>query len=150
MESALIWLHDEALRASHPVFRKAPGGTRAIFVWDDNYLHGLGYSLKRLIFIYETLCELPVDIIRGDTSRIISGLAPSCVFIPATNKPHIISVIDNLKRIVKTEIVSDDHFAFINEPADHTRFFRFWKHAEKTALIKNGSHDERGEECLAE
>lgn len=38
MTKSLIWLHEEALTANHPVFKAAPKDTSAIFVWDDNYL----------------------------------------------------------------------------------------------------------------
>ena len=67
MNDSLIWLHEDALCASHPVFSAAPSVCEAVFVWDDAYLQHAHYSLKRLVFLYETLCELPVTIIRGHT-----------------------------------------------------------------------------------
>ena len=55
MRNSLIWIHEDALRITHPVFKLAPNGTEALFVWDNPYFQKLDYSLKRLVFIYESL-----------------------------------------------------------------------------------------------
>jgi hypothetical protein len=141
MNQPLIWLHEEALRSTHPVFTAAPKGTKAIFIWDDEYLRQLDYSLKRLVFIYETLCELPIDILRGDTVSIIKEIAPSLLYIPATNKPHIISIVGNLKSVAKVEMIQDENFAIITKSIDLKRFFPYWNAAQKTAFQKNGGND---------
>jgi hypothetical protein len=141
MNQPLIWLHEEALRASHPVFKAAHQGTRAIFVWDDDYLQKLSYSLKRLVFVYETLCELPVDIIRGDTVSVIKEFAPSQLYIPESHKPHIVPMINRLKLITTVEIAQDDAFVQIPQTKDFKRFFKYWSLAEKTASLRNGGID---------
>jgi hypothetical protein len=137
----LIWIHEEALRVTHPAFSAAPSGTRALFVWDDNYFKALNYSLKRLIFIYETLCELPVDIIRGDTVSVIKEYSPSQLYIPESHKPHIISIINHLKTIAAVEIIKDEIFVKIPETTDFRRFFKYWGVAGKTAFLRNGGLD---------
>jgi hypothetical protein len=139
MSKPLIWLHDEALRINHPVFQAAPPLTQAIYVWDNNYFETLGYSLKRLVFIYETLCELPVDIVQGETPTIIKALAPSVIYLPATNKPHLVAVIRSLKPLTEVEVIDDKSFVEVDREIDFRRFFPFWKLAEKDALC-----DERG------
>jgi hypothetical protein len=141
MNQPLIWLHEEALRTAHPVFNAAPQGTRAIFVWDDDYLQKLGYSLKRLVFVYETLCELPVDIIRGDTVSVIKELGPSQLYIPESHKPHISSIINSLKLITTVESIKDEEFIKIPDTTDFKRFFKYWSLAEKTASLRNGAID---------
>ncbi len=141
MNQPLIWLHEEALRTGHPVFTAAPDGTKAIFIWDDVYLRQLNYSLKRLVFIYETLCELPIDILRGDTVRIIKEIAPSILYIPETNKPHLISIVGNLRSVAKVEMIPDETFVTITKSSDLKRFFPFWNEAQKTAFQKNGGID---------
>lgn len=141
MTKPLIWLHEEALRTSHPVFKAAPQGTRALFVWDDDYLQNLGYSLKRLVFIYETLCELPVDIIRGDTLSSVKELAPTRIFIPGSDKPHIVSMTNVLKTITTVEIIKDEELVQLPATMDLRRFFKYWSLAEKTAFLKNGGND---------
>lgn len=141
MTEPLIWLHEEALRATHPVFTAAPKGTRAVFIWDDRYLQQLDYSLKRLIFIYETLCELPVDIIRGDTIAVLKELSPSLIFAPRSRKPHLVTLTDQVRSVTQLEIIEDDMFVSIPEKTDFKRFFKYWNLAQKTALQKNGGLD---------
>lgn len=141
MTKPLVWLHEEALRATHPVFNAAPDGTRAVFVWDDDYFRKLDYSLKRLVFIYETLCELPIDIIQGDTKSVIKEISPSRLYAPATNKPHVLAVMNDLKSIADLKVINDEDFVSIQTPADLKRFFKYWSTAEKTAFFKNGGQD---------
>ena len=137
MNSPLIWLHEEALRLTHPVFAAAPGNTKAIFVWDDGYFRTANYSLKRLVFIYETLCELPLDIIIGDTKSILEQIAPSVLYIPATNNPLLVSKIHTFKSMARVELIEDDPFVILKKQADFHRFFQYWKKAEKTAFLKD-------------
>ena len=138
MNGPLILLHEEALRMTHPVFALAPIGTRAVFIWDDRYFKEVNYSLKRLVFIYETLCEMPVDILRGEPASIIRELVPSSLYVPSTNNPFISAVIRDLKQVTKIEIVEEPPFVKIKKPDDFKRFFQYWKKAERTAFQKNG------------
>jgi hypothetical protein len=138
MNAPLILLHEEALRLSHPVFNAAPNGTKAIYVWDDAYFREANYSLKRLIFIYETLCELPIDIIRGSTVDIIQKIAPSTLYVPATNNPLILNIIESLEAAFPVTVVEDEAFVVIKKPIEFRRFFQYWNKAEKTAFLHNG------------
>jgi len=141
MNPPLIWLHEEALRTTHPVFLSAPAGSRSIFIWDDGYFQKLDYSFKRLVFIYESLCELPVDIVHGDIISVIKEIAPSQLYVPASNKPHLLSMMNNLKSIANLHIIQDDDFVTIPTTTDLRRFFKYWTAAEKTAFRKNGDRD---------
>jgi len=141
MTKPLILLHEEALRATHPVFNAAPEGTRSIFIWDDSYFRKLDYSLKRLVFIYESLCELPVDILQGDIVSVIKEIAPTQLYVPASNKPPFISMMDNLKSIANLHIIQDEDFVTIPTTTELKRFFKYWSVAEKTAFRKNGDRD---------
>lgn len=138
MTNSLVWLHEESLRANHKVFEVAPKGSKAVFVWDDNYFREANYSLKRLVFIYETLCELPVDIIRGETVCSLSELMPSSIYVPASSNPRITTLIERLKSATTVNVVNDDPFVQIDESLDFKRFFKYWNLAEKTAFLKNG------------
>lgn len=141
MTQTLIWIHEEALRVTHPVFTSAPQGTRAVFVWDDKYFQQLDYSLKRLIFIYETLCELPVDIIRGDIIAVFKDLNPSQIFVPMSTKPHLVKLTDQLKSQTHIETIEDDMFVDLPEKTDLKRFFKYWNLAQETASQQNGGLD---------
>jgi hypothetical protein len=141
MSKPLILLHQEALRRTHPVFDAAPAETKAIYVWDDAFLKDANYSLKRLVFVYETLCELPVDIIRGGTLETVLQLAPSLLYIPAANNPLLISLIDSIKKEVPAKIVEDEPFVTLQRKTEFKRFFQYWNKAEKTAFLLDGSED---------
>jgi hypothetical protein len=141
MNEPLIWLHEEALRVTHPVFSSAPERTRAIYVWDDRYLRQLNYSLKRLVFIYETLCELPVDILGGDTVSIIKQIAPSILYVPETTRPHITITIGQIKSVANIKMIQDENFVTITKVTELRRFFPYWNIAQKLALQKNGGVD---------
>lgn len=141
MNTPLIWIHEQSLRITHPVFSHAPIGTKAVFIWDDHYFHQLNYSLKRLVFIYETLCEMPVQIIHGDTVTIIRDMMPSALYVAASNKPSIISLFNELQKIASVQIIADEDFVLIEKSNDFKRFFPYWNLASKTALKNNGGID---------
>jgi len=138
MNRALICLHEDALRITHPIFNVAPIGTKAIYVWDDEYLRRANYSMKRLVFMYETLCELPVDVIRGDTRSILVARTPSMLYVPATNNPSILSIFAGITSAIPLNVVDDDVFAVMEKTTEARRFFQYWSKVEKSAFLHNG------------
>jgi hypothetical protein len=138
IQHPLILLHEESLRMTHPVFQTAPKGLRTIYIWDDAYVKRTGYSLKRLIFIYETLCELEVDIIHGDTKSILEEINPSLVYIPGTNNPLLLEIIDSIRERLSIEMVEDLPFVHLKKTIEAKRFFQYWSKAEKTAFSQHG------------
>jgi hypothetical protein len=138
MNLPLILLHEEALRMTHPVFQAAPAEAKALFIWDDAYFRKANYSLKRLVFIYETLCELPIDIIHGSTTAIVQELSPSALYMPATNNPLIVEIIHDLNSVAPVHTIEDEAFVVFKKPVQFRRFFQYWNKAEKTAFLTNG------------
>jgi len=138
MNPALICLHEDALRMTHPIFTVAPIGTKAIYVWDDEYLRRANYSLKRLVFVYETLCELPVDIIRGDTGSVLATMTPAMLYVPATNNPALLAIFAGIKAAVPFNVVDDDAFAVMKRTTEARRFFQYWSKVEQSAFLHNG------------
>ena len=138
MKQSLIWLHEEALRKSHPVFLTAPENTQALFIWDDNYFKQRGYSLKRLVFIYETLCTLPITIFQGDILDVLTQYNPSILYIPYSYSDFVQNVACKLSGLVKIEWVDDEPFVNLPQKSAFKRFFQYWKKAEKFALTENG------------
>lgn len=137
MSKSLIWLHEEALRDSHPVFLAAPPLTEAIFIWDNHYLQKLNYSLKRLVFIYETLCELSADIVVGDTVSVLTQLPANVIYVPATDNVEIklmLTAIADKKDVI---IVPDISFTAIKEMHEVKRFHAYWKKIEPFAFLLN-------------
>ena len=145
MTTPLIWIHEEALRLSHPIFKEAPSHTKAIFIWDRDYFREAAYSLKRLVFIYETLCELPIDIVQDSIIEGIVNYAPSCLYVPATQNPLILRSILALKVKVPLQVIKDDSFVFLTKKPEFRSFFHYWKKAEKSAFLQNGGVDDKGD-----
>ncbi len=138
MNPALICLHEDALRITHPIFKFAPTGTKAIYVWDDEYLRRANYSLKRLVFLYETLCDLPVDIVRGDTRTVVMAMTPAMLYVPATNNPSLLSLFAGISPATPLTFVDDDIFAVMEKTSEARRFFQYWSKVERSAFLHNG------------
>jgi len=133
--SALIWVHEDALRSHHPVFAAAGDEARAIFVWDENYFQKQGYTRKRLIFIVECLADLPVEVFKGDMKAVLSALAQETpIFTAATSNPEFRRIIEALSITPIDEIP----LARIETQTDLGRFFRYWKKARKSVMSHNG------------
>jgi hypothetical protein len=141
MAEPIIWLHEDALRISHPVFKAAPADARVIHIWDDAYLRGAGYSLKRLVFIYETLCAMPLDIMRGDMAAVLSDSNIGDIYMPSSANPTVKNIIETVSREKKVTVVAEEAFVTIFKPKDFTRFFQYWGKAEKSAFQHNGGAD---------
>ena len=70
----LVWIHEDALRATHPVFEAVSDGARVVFIWDSARFDAAFIGSKRQLFIYQTLVEMDVDIIAGQTADMLSSL----------------------------------------------------------------------------
>jgi hypothetical protein len=101
-----------------------------------------GYGLKRRVFLYETLLELPVDIYAGDTLETLQTLATasqaSQVFAGATPNPRLNAILDALPDTLKVTRVADEAFVDLPEPENLRRFFKYWNKAKKLAFQPNG------------
>lgn len=145
--SDMIWLHEDALRSDHPVFEAAGQGAAAFFIWDPDYLQRMDYGFKRLVFIYETLCELPVRIYRGGTVSTLLQIAAqqeaTTLYVPATPNTELLSMTSRLEQQVRIEMVEDETFVACGEEIQLRRFFRYWNKVKKQALRVNGDPGRR-------
>ena len=142
MTKTLIWLHDEALRVNHPVFAAAPQGAKAIYIWDETYLKQMGYSLKRLVFIYETLSELNIDIIAGETCRIIDQFAPESLYFAKSYNPALNRIIADIPGRINLHAIAEEQFVDLPDYGEFKRFFKYWNKARKNAFAINGQRAE--------
>ena len=144
MMAGLIWLHEEALRADHPVFAAASGAT-AVFCWDVDYMAAADIGLRRQIFIYESLLDLEVTIIRGAASKVLPVVArrdqATQLFVPDTPNPLIKQELWKVKAALAgmtVELVPERPFVQLEVQPDLGRFFRYWNKARKQALRRGG------------
>lgn len=138
MDNNMIWLHEKALSNSHLVFQQGDKHTKIIHVWDDDYLRKRAYSLKRLVFIYETLSELPVEIIYGNTINVFKQLRPQKILVPHAPDSEIRKICTQLAQSMPVDMIHDTAFVELSNTHDFKRFFQYWKKACKSAFCING------------
>lgn len=136
----IIWLHEDSLRETHPVFKQAPEDASAVFIWDETYLKTMNYGYNRLAFIYETLTQLPVRIYRGKTLNILQELAENnaAIYVSDTPNPELKDIIMQLTKLFEVNIIADEPFVTLERPVELKRFFRYWNKARRSAMRING------------
>tara|TARA_B100000579_G_C22544954_1_gene717078 strand:+ start:136 stop:558 length:423 start_codon:yes stop_codon:yes gene_type:complete len=138
MANLIVLLHEKSLRIPNTIVDRIKKDTKVVFVWDDEYYKNRGYSLKRLVFIYETISKLPVQILRGDTLQILTSCNPKKVLIPFTADTGLTRLSQSLSRSFNVEIIKDDLFCEEDLSFKTKRFFKYWKKAEKTVFFRDG------------
>jgi hypothetical protein len=140
--SRLVWLHEDALRHDHPAILKAGADAPSVFIWDESYFRQMDYGFKRLVFLYETLCELPCDVYRGPLAgtleQLIEERGVETVYAPFTPNPILQGVAKALSQKVHVVTVEDENFARLSKAPKLNRFFNYWKLAEKSAMSPDG------------
>ena len=145
----LVWLHEGALRLTHPVFAAGGPDAATIFIWDRDRLAASHVGIKRQLFIYETLAEMSesrsLDIHEGRAEEVLPRLAAQVgavrVLVPSSPDPALRAEIGAIRRAAPDlEIVEIEETPFVtlaNTP-DLGRFFRYWNKARKIALRPQG------------
>lgn len=130
---AVVWLHEDGLRLDDC------RGLPAVFVFDDALMRALGYGLKRIAFIYETLLELEVTIRRGDTvaevRRFAAEHGATTLRLRPTVCPKRRAIIDELGRHLTIDELPEPVFVTAPERLDLKRFSRFWRRVEGQAML---------------
>ena len=145
----LVWLHEGALRWTHPVFAAAAAGSPVVFIWDDERLTASHAGMKRRLFIYETLAEMAremaLEIHAGRAEDLLPRLAvaknASRVLMPATPDPAMLTSFGSVRRVVadvEFDMVEETPFATLANAPDLGRFFRYWNKAKKSAMRPHG------------
>ena len=145
----LVWLHEGALRRSHPVFAAAEHGAPAVFIWDDARLAASHVGLKRRLFIYETLAELAgemaLEIHAGTAEELLPRLAAakqaSRILMPASPDPVMLASFGAVRRALPDldlDLVEDTPFVTLASQPDLGRFFRYWNKVKKGAMRPHG------------
>lgn len=133
----ILWIHGDCLRPTNPALLAHPDAP-AIFVWDDALLQQYHISLKRIVFMYEALLELPVTIYRGDVVAQITQFAQlhqaDTIVTTATPAPRFKAICSQLRRDYTVQVLSEPVFVDIPANTDTKRFSRYWQVA-KSRLI---------------
>lgn len=123
----LFWLHDESLS----VPAQANAEDLLVFFWHSNYFKQQGWSLNRLVFIYETLCRLPVTVYAGNPSELIRAIkneqTVSDIYVQTPLNPLLNAEINQvnqqhqLKQYESEKMIDDS----LIKPCK--RFYAYWQ-----------------------
>ena len=136
--TSLIWLHEDSLRDTHPVFNRVDGDYHAFFIWDNDYFKKVDYGFNRLSFIYEAMSDLPFTIYEGQIESVISELATEFssnqLYVASTPNRMINEILQPLKNHFDIHSVPDDPFVDGLDGVVEQRFFRYWNKAKKRII----------------
>lgn len=136
MEKPIVWIHGDCLSPKNPALQEYPDAP-AIWVWDDALLEEWQISLKRIVFIYECLLELPVTIRRGDVVAEVAAFSKEHgadgVATAESPSPLFGAICDRIEDALslEVEIWSPEPFVDYDGYIDLKRFSRYWRVAQK-------------------
>ncbi len=142
-QTALIWVHEDALGPQHPVF-SGPGETaRRVFVFDPDRIAAEGWGLNRLAFFYQGAQALGCVIEKGDAPALLrahaDALGVDALHLARTPDPAIREVAHDLSADFKILWADEAPLAHIPDETDLKRFSRYWRKAERSAFERTGS-----------
>ena len=124
MADKLLLVHDKALRSGLDVY-EASESFKAVHIWDDEYYRTQRYSLKRLVFIYETLLDLPLEIIHGNTLDILSEENSDHIVIPYSGDQVLKNLFLKIEKIKTVQYLFETSFVNLDRTVEFKRFFKY-------------------------
>lgn len=134
LNNPIIWVHGDNLNPHSPALTNHPDAP-AVWVWDDAYLRQANFSLKRILFIYECLLELPVTIFRGDVVAEVVAFAQAqqrqTIVTMGSPSPGFARICNQLRdQDFHLHIYEEAPFVTLPDPVDIRRFSRYWRQAQ--------------------
>jgi len=147
LKAPVLWIHAEALGPANAALRTHPQRP-AVFVFDPAAAEEEPWGLKRLVFIYECLLELPVTIRAGDPVTQLLAFVARCgadgVVTTRAVDPRLRAITARLAERVPLAVLEPEPLLPADpEPAgvglasatqagepDLRRFSRYWRWAE--------------------
>ncbi len=137
IEQVVVWVHGDALSPTQPALEEFPG-VPAVYVWDDALIKQWGISLKRIVFMYECLLEMPVTIRRGDVSAQVIAFArehgAARVITTESVSPRFEVILAQIERDLPVEVILPDALVDYDGFIDLGRFSKYWRTAQKYAF----------------
>ena len=130
----IVWLHGDGLSPQNPAL-VANEGAPAVFVFDDALLTQWQIGLKRVVFLYESVLELPVSIRRGDVAAEVSAFArehsATRIVTSESVSPRFVAICNqiskNMPSASRLEVVAGEPFVEVEGRLDLKRFWRYWQ-----------------------
>ncbi len=136
-DKVVIWVHGDCLAPNNPALT-AYEGSPALFVWDDALLESWQISLKRIVFMYECLLELPVIIRRGDVAAEVLAFAKEHgavkVATVTSPSPRFKVIAAEIEKAIEVELWEVEPLVDYDGELDTKRFSRYWAVAKEFAF----------------
>lgn len=133
----IVWIHADCLSPHGPALAAHPGAP-ALFVWDDALLAEYGLSLKRVVFLYECLLELPVTIRRGDVAAELLAFAgehgADGIVTAESPSPRFGEIRQRVAARLPVRVLPVEPFVVPQGRLDLGRFSRYWRAVEEDAM----------------
>jgi len=130
----LVWVHGDSLSPTNPALLAYPDAP-AVWVWDEELLRQWRISRKRIVFIYECLLELPVEIRRGhvvqELTQAMHAHGAKRLVTTHSPSPRFKQIVQELSRQFTLEMLPIPPLVPPQPHLDLKRFSRYWKGIEK-------------------
>jgi hypothetical protein len=146
--TTIVWIHADNLNPGQPALRQQPDAP-AIFVWDEALLAEWKISLKRIVFIYECLLELPVVIRRGDVVQEVCAFAHehradyilTAASLSPRHRAYCRAIAAQMPSGTRLEVLRERPFVSVRHAPDLKRFSRYWAAVRAAAMRPGGNWD---------
>lgn len=133
MSDLIVWVHGDCLSPTNPALLAYPGSP-ALFVFDGALIASWRLSLKRIVFMYECLLEMPVTIRKGDVVEQLTSFAEAYkarrIVTTPSPSPRFEAICAALRQKFEVEIVEGEPFLDYSGKLDLARFSRYWQTAK--------------------
>jgi deoxyribodipyrimidine photo-lyase len=134
----IVWIHGDNLNPHSSAL--AVADAPAVWVWDAALLSRARLSLKRILFVYECLLELPVTIRRGDVAtevlRFATEHSADGVVTNASISPGFAVRRHQIERLLPVIALAEAPFVEAHAGLDLRRFARYWRKVERSAMMQ--------------
>jgi len=134
----LVWLTLDSAADTSPAASRFPGAPR-LFVVEDDWLAAEQPSLKRLVFLFECLAEIPgVEVFAGDPREIVPARAAArgcdAVAVAESSCPRLRAASDAIAAAMPVVTRPWPTFCDRSRVGDLGRFSRYWQKAGPSAM----------------
>jgi deoxyribodipyrimidine photo-lyase len=134
----LAWLTLDSASATGPAVAAWPDAPR-LFVVDPRWLAAERPSLKRLVFLFECLADVPgIEIVIGDPAALVparaAALGCDAVVVAATPCPTVRRAAAAIAAALPLHVAAWPRFCDDSRVEDLGRFSRYWQRVSRSAL----------------
>jgi len=134
----LVWLTLDSVSDLGPAAAAHPDAPR-LFVVDPAWLAAERPSLKRLVFLWECLADVPnLEVHLGDPRTVLADRATALgcdgIALADTPCPRVRRAAESLAAVLPLEVRAWPTFCDASRVADLGRFSRYWQKVSRSAL----------------